>query len=343
LEVLNQEKILVIQTAFLGDAILTLPMIQKLREKFTGCSISVICIPSTDEVFKSSPSVDNVIVYDKRGKQKSLRSFFQFVKYLRKQSFTRIYSPHRSIRSSLLVLLSKVEKTFGFENSAMSFVYMVKRNYHKAVHEVARNLELIGYDTSGENWKILPLINISVTIKEKIHSILANNNLQNIIAIAPGSVWNTKIYPKDYFVDIIKSLIGEKFTVVLIGGKDDSELCDDIAHHFDSNVKAFAGSLSILESIELIRNAKLLLSNDSAPTHMGMIADIPTLTIYCSTVYYFGFYPYNQRSSFISYDDLKCKPCGVHGHRTCPIKTFDCAYKLHPGFVVKKIHELLTP
>jgi heptosyltransferase-2 len=342
LEILNHEKILVIQTAFLGDAILTLPMIQKLHEKFINCSISVVCIPSTKEVFDSSPYVENVIVFDKRGKQSSLWSFIKFTKFIRGQSYTRIYSPHRSFRSSLLVLFSNVEKTFGFDNASLSFTYLVKRKYQSNIHEVARQLELIGYDTSNEKWKVLPFIKIPESTKDKIRDIIHTYNLNNIVAIAPCSVWKTKIYPMEYFIEVIKSLTKEGYCVVLIGGGEDRILCDDIANQFDSMVKSFAGNLSIVESIELIRNSKMLLSNDSAPTHMGMVADIPTLTIYCSTVFSFGFYPYNKRSTFISYNDLKCKPCGIHGHHQCPIKTFDCAYKLLPGFVIKQIHELLS-
>jgi heptosyltransferase II len=342
LEVLKQEKILVVQTAFLGDAILTLPMIQKLHLKFTGCSISVVCIPSTEDIFNSSPVIDHVFVYDKRGKQKSLLSFFRFAKFLKSQSFTRVYSPHKSLRSTLLVFLSKVEKTFGFDNASMSFLYMVKKTYHKNVHEVARNLDLIGYNTSDENWKILPEINISETEKEKISKIILDHNLSDFIVVAPASVWATKVYPKEYFAEVIKSLINKKISVVLIGSKEDRGLCNELACQFNSNVISLAGELTIDESIELIRNAKLIVSNDSAPTHMGMIANIPTLTIYCSTISSFGFYPYNKKSSFLSYDDLKCKPCGIHGHSKCPIKTYDCAHKLFPGFVTKKIYEMLA-
>ncbi len=99
---------------------------------------------------------------------------------------------------------------------------------------------------------------------------------------------------------------------------------------------------SIVESIELLKSAKLLISNDSAPTHMAMSAEIKTLTIYCSTIPEFGFYPYNKKSDSISFDDLKCKPCGIHGHNLCPIKTFDCAMNLLPEQIILKAEEMLS-
>ena len=98
----------------------------------------------------------------------------------------------------------------------------------------------------------------------------------------------------------------------------------------------------MIESIELLKRVEILISNDSAPTHLGVCADIPVLTIYCSTVPEFGFYPYNKKSSYISYDDLECKPCGIHGLKECPIKTFNCGNLIEPLQVFMKIKEMLN-
>jgi heptosyltransferase-2 len=162
------------------------------------------------------------------------------------------------------------------------------------------------------------------------------------IAIAPGSVWNTKKYSADYFEVIIKHFVERKIKILLIGGENDKAITDDISSKFSDNVINSAGNFSIIESIELLKYARLLISNDSAPTHMGMCADTKVLTIYCSTVPDFGFYPYNKKSSSISFNDLKCKPCGIHGHDKCPIKTFDCAMKLLPDKVIVKVEEMLN-
>ncbi len=112
--------------------------------------------------------------------------------------------------------------------------------------------------------------------------------------------------------------------MVLIGGEKDKLLNDGMISRLSDEVINSAGFFSIVESIELLKSAKLLLTNDSAPTHMGICADIKVLTIYCSTISNFGFYPYNKKSASISYNDLECKPCGIHGYEKCPINTFDC-------------------
>ena len=166
---------------------------------------------------------------------------------------------------------------------------------------------------------------------------LENHVQEDFIAIAPGSVWETKKYPKEKYIEVIKLLSGNDEHVVLIGSEDDVTLCDDIYSNAGSTVKNLAGKFSVIETIFFLKSAKLLISNDSAPTHMGMCADIPVLTIFCSTVPEFGFYAYNKNSSFLSYDDLDCKPCGIHGYRKCPIGTFDCANNLSPEEIIQKL------
>lgn len=335
------ERILIIQTAFLGDAILTLPMIQKIKEIYPVSLIDVVSIPQTKEVFENSPYVYKVYSYDKKGNQRSILSLIKFALTLKKNNYTRIYSPHRSFRTSLLVYLLDNVNSFGFDTASLNFVYENKIKYDNKIHEVARNLKLLGLSIDKENWKVLPELKISQEVKQKIQNLLKNIN-NPLVAIAPGSVWQTKKYPEEYFETISNYLVKENYFVVFIGGQSDYELCNRLSSKINEDSLSFAGNLSITESVELLRNCNLLISNDSAPTHLGMVANIPVLTIYCSTIPGFGFFPYNEYSFSISFDGLECKPCGIHGRKSCPIKTFDCGYKLLPDKVIEKIEEVLN-
>lgn len=340
---MKDERILFIQTAFPGDAILTLPAIQVLKNKYPGSVIDVLCIPPTEEIFKASPYVNNTVVIDKRGKDKSLINTYKFVKELKKNNYSRLYSSHRSLRTSLIVLVLEIRESSGFDNSSLMHVYKNLIIYNSLKHEVQRNLDLVGFTYDEDSWKILPEINVENQSVIKVNDLISRNNLKDgFIAVSPGSVWNTKKYPAEYFENIIKYFVDRKNKIVLIGGADDKQLCEKISSQFLSNVVNTAGEFSIVESIQILKNAKILLSNDSAPTHMGMCADIKVLTIYCSTVPEFGFYPYNNKSSFMSFNDLKCKPCGIHGYDNCPIKTFECGKNLLPEQIISKMEEMLS-
>ena len=228
------EKILVIQTAFIGDAILTLPMIQALQKMFPGCEIHVICIPSTEEVFYAAPGIQKIKILNKKDKHKSLFSLKSFAKDLKKENYSRIYSPHRSVRTALLVMFTGIRNTYGFTNSNFKHVYKNLIVYNPQHHEVQRNLDLIGYKYSGNDWKILPQLNISLSDKNKVDEFISIFGIKNdFICVAPGSIWNTKIYPIEYFKEIIKYII-KKFSyyVILVGGKKDETLCREIASKF---------------------------------------------------------------------------------------------------------------
>ncbi len=337
------QKILIIQTAFIGDAVLTLPMIQKLKEQIPDAEIDVIAIPSTGEIFNSSPFVNNVFEIDKKGKHKGSLSLYKFAKELKTKNYSKIYSPHRSFRSAILTKLLSADESYSFSNSKLKIFYSNIIPYGNNKHEVQRNLELISFNYTEESWRIIPEIKIENKSKNKVDDFFVNLNLDNkFAAVAPGSIWETKKYPEKYFVEVIKLLKQDSYTVFLIGSKDDYNLCNSIQNESGENVISVAGNFTLSESIEFLKRMEILIANDSAPTHLGVCANIPVLTIFCSTVPKFGFFPYNKRSSFISYENLECKPCGIHGLKKCPIKTFDCGKFIKPAQVISRIKDMLN-
>jgi heptosyltransferase-2 len=338
----EEKKILVIQTAFPGDAILTLPFIQELKKQKPDYEIDVLCTPQTAEIFKASSCIDSVIPLDKKGSQKSFFSFIKFIRELKLKKYELIYSPHRSLRSALIVLSLSAKQSYGFENSSLKYAYKSTVKYDPSVHEVRRNLEFLNRDFNDEEWRILPEISVLPESKKKVSDYLKEKKLNNFIAIAPGSVWETKKYPVEYFMQIIEHFVKNGYQIVLIGGTEDRELCKKLKDDKEENVNITAGDFSFIETIELLKSSSLLICNDSAPTHLGVSANIPVLTIYCSTIPGFGFYPYNNRSSYISYDELNCKPCGIHGIKSCSVGSFYCAELLVPKLVIEKAEKLIS-
>lgn len=335
-------KVLVIQTAFPGDAILTLPLIQELKKKNPFFSIDVLCIPVTSEIFAASPYVNSVFPFDKKGKQKSFFAFFRYIKELRSNKYKVVFSPHRSIRSAIISLNVGAQETYGFENSALKFAFKHTVKYDVSSHEVKRNLEFVNGDYSNDKWRIIPEVKISEDSKNKVQKFFKDKNIKKFITIAPGSIWETKKYPVEYFRHIIDHFINLRYQIIIIGGNQDKELCEAIHGEDDESIIIAAGEFSFIETIEVLKSSSLLICNDSAPTHLGVCADIPVLTIYCSTIPEFGFYPYNLKSGYISYGELFCKPCGIHGYKSCPLDNFKCGKLLDPKMVIDKAEKLLS-
>jgi heptosyltransferase-2 len=162
------------------------------------------------------------------------------------------------------------------------------------------------------------------------------------VAVAPGSVWNTKRWPADRFADLVRRLNAARLPVVLVGGKDDVPLCDEIAraagHPAVLNV---AGRLSLLQSAELIRRCRLVVSNDSAPMHLAVAMRVPVVAIFGATVPSFGFSPAGPRDVVVETGGLSCRPCGIHGGKRCPVGTFECMLAIDTARVFDRVAALL--
>ena len=330
--------VLVIQTAFLGDAVLTLPLVQEIARLYPDANIDVLATPVTRELFEASPFVRKVFPLDKKGKHKSLVRTSLFALELKKINYDIIFSPHRSFRSALISKLINSPERISFDNTAWKGAYTNLVPYRKDFHEVKRNLSLLGMDY-GENWRIRPLVRMDETARGKVRKFLEDKKVGKFVAIAPGSVWATKKYPSEYFAELIKFLLGEGFSIVMIGGKDDEKYCEEFTRIAPDRIFNSAGKFSVIESIELLSRCRFLLSNDSAPTHLAQAAGVRTFTIYVSTVPAFGFYPYLPGSAYESYDKLECKPCGIHGRKECPLGTLECGYALKPNIIVEKLKQ----
>ncbi|OGC77983.1 MAG: lipopolysaccharide heptosyltransferase II [candidate division Zixibacteria bacterium RBG_16_40_9] len=336
--------ILVVQTAFIGDVILTIPLIKAVKKKFSGSKLSVLVIPQSAELLKNNPYVDEVITYDKRGQEKSLNSFFQLVNRIKQSKFDLALVPHRSYRSSFLVFLSKIPERIGFDKNQASFFLTKKIVYQKNWHEIDRNLSLIESDGLSVEEKYPELFPTPEDFG-KVERFLAENKINAddvLIAIAPGSTWATKRWIEAGFAKVADWLIQkEKMKVVFTGSREDEQLMNSIYNLMEVKPVNACGKLSLLESAALLSKCKLLLANDTAPVHMAVAMKTPVVEIYGSTVPAFGFYPYGDGHLIIE-KNLPCRPCGIHGHQKCPLGHFKCMKEISPEEVYQAVTKKLT-
>ncbi len=334
------KRALVIQTAFLGDVILTLPLVQVLKKSIPEVQIDFISIPGTVEILQSHPDITNVIVYDKHGSQKSPRAFLAFASALRKSKYDHVFCPHRSLRSCLLSRSTKAEVRVGFRNSALKKAFTNVVPWKFGVHEIERDLSLLGplgIPIRREEPHLFP----TATHRSTVDKFLSENGIAvPYLVIAPGTVWPTKQYPVEMMAEVARKMLAKFENIVIIGGEKDAPFVSAFDPH-DKRIVSGVGKLSVMCSAELIRRAALLIANDSAPVHIASAFNIPTVAIFGPTVRDFGFYPYHERSVVVEVENLSCRPCTLHGGRRCPIGTFVCMKKIAPDMVVEKALALL--
>ncbi len=249
-------KILVIQTAFIGDAVLTLPIFQVLRGVEPTASIDALVIPKTAELFQTHPAVAEVVTFDKRGEDRGLAGLRRVAGKIRDERYDVAIIPHRSIRSAMLALLGNIPMRIGFDRSAGWFLLNERIQYDPRRHEVERNLSLLA--PLGIVWreKEFPRLYPSSRDVEGVEEFLSKSNFRNgsgLIGVAPGSVWKTKRWLEERFTELVGRLVGEEYNVVLVGGEEDEELSTRIKTQVNSSrVSVSAGSLGLLQSAEQI-------------------------------------------------------------------------------------------
>ncbi|MCX6143234.1 MAG: lipopolysaccharide heptosyltransferase II [Ignavibacteriales bacterium] len=322
------KNILVVQTAFIGDVILTLPLVQACKRLFPAAAIDIVVTPAAIELCANHQDIREAVAYDKRGADSGLAGLMRLSRVLRSRSYDLAIVPHRSLRSAALAALSRIPIRIGFDRSAGKVLLTETVQHNRTIHEIDRNLSLLNPVTDTPVPRELPRLSPSEADKRRVDRLLVELEVirpETLVAIAPGTIWNTKRWLKERFASLAVNLDEAGLEIVLLGGKGDEVLCQEIRTlSGSSHVYNTAGMLSLMQSVELIRRCRLIVCNDSAPMHMAAAAGTPVVAIFGATVPAFGFGPSGPLDIVVETQGLKCRPCSTHGGKECPIRTFDC-------------------
>jgi heptosyltransferase-2 len=304
---------LVIQTAFLGDVVLTIPLLQALAERHGP--VDVITTPGAASLIETHPSVRRVIRWDKRR-----GGAWALGRELKSENYTRVYLPHRSVRSALIGKLTGAKERIGFADAPLlsRFLYTSTESRDTTKHESERLLALLGTAHSRQPTADWAMTLTAEDVAKADAWLAAAGVGPGFVAMAPGSIWGTKRWP--YFPELAKLL---DRPVVVIGGPEDEPLGNAIVLAAPSRAKSAVGELSLRQSAALIKKAALLITNDSAPLHLATAVGTPILAIFGPTVPAFGYGPIRpgDRVAEISMD---CRPCSAHGPQVCPLGHHKC-------------------
>lgn len=331
-KIVKNSKILIINTAFLGDIALTAFLTQRIKNEY-NCHISVLTTKSGAEVLSSIKSIDSLFILDKKGTHKSMGDTIEFAKSISVYNFEAIISLHKSYRTSQIVKHIDSKTKIGFDTATNSGVYNRKIKYHDHYHEVERYISTVFDDLNLHKVEL----DISEDDKLYVENLLIqekyNDNKKTII-LAPGSVWQTKKWGNSRFINL-SLLLKEQYNIIFIGSKV------DIVDNPIGTIN-LCGITNFSQTFHLLTLANLIVTNDSAPTHFASIANLPTITIFGATHPMFGFSPLADNSTIIQNENLKCRPCRIHGSEECPLGTHECMTSIKPNEIADKINQLLN-
>lgn len=311
------KKILLIQTAFIGDVILSTPLIANLHHQFPHLQIDFLVKKGNEELISGHPNVNQVFIFDKGNKFVSLK---ENIRLIRQQKYDTIVNLHRYASSGLICALSGAKQKIGFKKNPFSFLYSksYKHTIGDGEHEVDRNLSLIA------SFCEISIRKPSLYPSSEDYTFVSKFQGKAYYCLAPASIWFTKQAPVATWLKLIEQLSDADHAIFLMGGPNDQALCEQIISESTKEVRSLAGELSIMQSVAFMKNAKRNFVNDSGPLHFASAVNAPVTAFFCSTIPAFGFGPLSDDAKIIEVANLPCRPCGLHGHKTCPEGHFKC-------------------
>jgi heptosyltransferase-2 len=315
---MSLKRILIIQTAFLGDVVLASPIWENLHRQFPDAQLDVVVKKGNESLLAKHPFLHQVYTFDKRQKIKNL---WNLGRQLRQQRYDLVINLQRFASSGVLTMLAKGKESRGFEKNPLS-LFFSKRYEHELKggwHEVDRNLQLIADLVTQP--KKRPQLYPTLSDMERISSF----QTQTYYCLAPTSVWFTKQAPKKIWLELIEKLASTEVKIYLLGAPADYAYLEAMRQAVpEVKVENLAGQLTLLQSAALMAKAQRNFVNDSGPLHLASATNAPVSAFFCSTVPEFGFGPLSDDSKIIEVNNLACRPCGLHGHKSCPKGHFQC-------------------
>lgn len=331
------KKILIIQTASIGDVILSTGLAEKLHQYFPEAAIHLLVKKGMESLFCGHPFIKEVLVWNK--KSQKYRNLFQLLQQIRHSKYDAVINVQRFLATGLLTGLSGARFRSGFDKNPLSFLF-----HPKIKHLIGE--EALGLHETERNQRLITAITDSTAMPPRLYpepkdfEAVKAYQTTCYVCIAPASLWFTKQYPIEKWIELIKKF-PEEIMVYLLGAPSDKELCTRIISEANRNgIVDLSGKLTLLQSSALIKGAQMNYVNDSAPLHLASAMNAPVTAVFCSTIPAFGFGPLSDNSTIIQTNlKLSCRPCGIHGHAECPEKHFKCAQTISTDSLLKTLYE----
>lgn len=333
---------IVIQTAFIGDVFLSVPFLQRLKENYPQDKILLVAKKSVGQYLKLSGYIDDLIEVEK-GQRDSYKLALQRINTLKVEN---VFCLHRSLRSSLFALQIKAKAKYGFDNWINRFVMTKTIRYPVEFPDAIRQISILGLvnsdlrvelqqidwaafnvKNSDNGFSLIPQgfgyeLNQNVNLSDELKAYLNIDHNRKRVALFPGSVWETKKWPLNYYASLAEQLL-TRCDVYVMGGPEEASLAYELQKKVPQ-VSILAGKLKLTESIQILSLFDVVICNDSSPSHMASLLNKPVVSIFGPTTLNLGFRPWGNQVKVIENDQLDCRPCGLHGHRQCPLGHHKC-------------------
>jgi len=313
------QKILVVRLSSLGDILLTTPLIRSLKKEKPELEIHFLLREEYQDVLVNNPHLSKLItikIEDPSSKTKEILSQNKYDFVIDLQNNLRSRSLTYSLKCSKVRFRKLSWQKFllvNFKINKLSEAPPIPERYASIIDDLKLDEEGLDLFTDKKP-------------SEKF------DGLKNLIGFCPGSRHYTKMWPKEYYIELGKKIIDNDFNLVLFGGKDDKIICDQISSNVSKCIN-LCNDNDILQTTADMKMCKTIICNDSGLMHAACAVKVPVIAIFGSTVKEFGFTPYRSKNLILENKSLTCRPCSHIGKSSCPKDHFKCMKEINPQLV----------
>ncbi len=277
-------RILIIRTAYIGDVMMTVPMLHPLRQRFPSAHISFLTSGGAVPLLRNNPDLDEIIVYDPfwfhKGAVKS--DYLHFLKTIRQRQFDLVIEARADIREILMLvrpLRARFKVSYGVGGGAYMLTHVVP--YPGVKHKVEYHLDIcryLGCPVEGVVWDV----HLSADEREGVGRILAENGIQGpFVAVHPGSRLALKRWLKQRYAALFDRIVEDfEVSVVVLGAASETALVDEIIARMSNVPVNLSGKLSLRSMAGVLARARAFVCNDSAPMHVAAAVGTPTVALF---------------------------------------------------------------
>lgn len=320
----SRARVLVVQTGFLGDIVLTTPLLAALRRRWPDAEITMLVTPAAAPLVACHPALDGVEVDDKRGAGRGVRGLVRLARRLRRGRYTVAIAAHKSWRTGMALRLAAIPRRIGFATAPAAACYTERVARPMTLHDADRLMELVrplGVTEATPR----PWVARDAAACRRAQALLApvRGAGRPLAGICPGSVWRTKRWPVAAFGALVRRLDAAGWQCVLLGAPDEAALTAAVVAAAGGRGLDLAGAVDLGVLAAVLAEMDVVVTNDSAPMHVAAAVGVPQVAIFCATIPTQGYGPLGANAEIVQ-KDLACRPCGRHGAARCPRATDDC-------------------
>ncbi len=320
------KKILVIRFSSLGDVLLTSPLLRSLKRKFPEAKIDFLVKENYVDAVRFNPNISEVLIFKKEEEKVIARK-------LKERRYDSVIDLQNNIRSKRI--REKLgARAFVFKKPTLKKLLLVKfkinllRPIMPIPERYVRSVEELEPDEEG------------LELYFQRGKASNTSGCADIIGLCPGSKHFTKMYPKQYFIELGNKFARAGYKVKILGGRDEIKLCEEISSAIPTAVN-LSNNNDLFATAREMQNCKAVICNDSGLMHVAAAVKTPVVALFGSTVKEFGFAPYKIKSLILENNSLTCRPCSHIGREKCPKEHFKCMLELKPDLIFEKIKEFL--